>query len=117
MCIASSDSEATNSVTAKLDSIPLVCITAQVPSSMIGTDIFREVDTYGISIPSIKHNLLVREIRELPQVSCNALRIAESGHPGLEWIDILKDEQTAGIALDELPPSVLPDGVPCFQQS
>ncbi|WP_275896195.1 thiamine pyrophosphate-binding protein, partial [Klebsiella pneumoniae] len=62
VCIASSGPGATNLVTAiadaKLDSIPLVCITGQVPSSMIGTDAFQEVDTYGISIPITKHNHL-----------------------------------------------------------
>ncbi|MFY3762704.1 thiamine pyrophosphate-binding protein, partial [Escherichia coli] len=98
VCIASSGPGATNLVTAiadaKLDSIPLVCITGQVPSSMIGTDAFQEVDTYGISIPITKHNHLVRDIRELPQVIGDAFRIAESGRPGPVWIDVPKDVQT-----------------------
>ncbi len=72
VCIASSGPGATNLVTAiadaKLDSIPLVCITGQVSSSMIGTDAFQEVDTYGISIPITKYNHLVRDISDLPQV-------------------------------------------------
>ncbi|WP_038931291.1 thiamine pyrophosphate-binding protein, partial [Yersinia pestis] len=72
---------------AKLDSIPLVCITGQVPSSMIGTDAFQEVDTYGISIPITKHNYLVRDISELAQVIPQAFRIAQSGRPGPVWID------------------------------
>ncbi len=68
---------------------------------MIGTDAFQEVDTYGISIPVTKHNYLVRNINELPQVICDAFRIAESGRPGPVWIDIPKDVQTATIELTE----------------
>lgn len=68
VCIASSGPGATNLVTAiadaKLDSIPLVCITGQVSSAMIGTDAFQEVDTYGMSIPITKHNYLVRDIAQ-----------------------------------------------------
>ena len=107
VCIACSGPGATNLVTAiadaRLDSIPLVCITGQVPASMIGTDAFQEVDTYGISIPITKHNYLVRNIAELPQVICDAFRIAQSGRPGPVWIDIPKDVQTAEITLSELP--------------
>lgn len=118
VCIASSGPGATNLVTAiadaKLDSIPLVCITGQVPSSMIGSDAFQEVDTYGISIPITKHNYLVRSISELPQVICDAFRIAESGRPGPVWIDIPKDVQTAEIELDQLPPIAQPDTPPAF---
>ncbi len=118
VCIASSGPGATNLVTAiadaKLDSIPLVCITGQVPSSMIGTDAFQEVDTYGISIPITKHNHLVRDIRELPQVIGDAFRIAESGRPGPVWIDVPKDVQTATITLEELPPIAVPDAAPSF---
>ncbi|GDX06027.1 acetolactate synthase large subunit [Buttiauxella sp. A111] len=108
VCIACSGPGATNLVTAiadaRLDSIPLVCITGQVPKSMIGTDAFQEVDTYGISIPITKHNYLVRDITELPQVICDAFRIAESGRPGPVWIDIPKDVQTAEIDISALPP-------------
>ena len=78
VCMACSGPGATNLVTAiadaRLDSIPLICITGQVPASMIGTDAFQEVDTYGISIPITKHNYLVRHIEELPQAQ---RRIAE----------------------------------------
>ncbi|MGK9174517.1 acetolactate synthase large subunit [Yokenella regensburgei] len=107
VCIACSGPGATNLVTAiadaRLDSIPLICITGQVPASMIGTDAFQEVDTYGISIPITKHNYLVRDISELPQVVSDAFRIAQSGRPGPVWIDIPKDVQTATIELSELP--------------
>ncbi|MGL4430753.1 MAG: acetolactate synthase large subunit [Silvania sp.] len=107
VCMACSGPGATNLVTAiadaRLDSIPLVCITGQVPASMIGTDAFQEVDTYGISIPITKHNYLVRDISELPQVISDAFRIAQSGRPGPVWIDIPKDVQTAEIEIDVLP--------------
>ncbi|MDJ1653203.1 acetolactate synthase large subunit [Raoultella sp. Ech2A] len=107
VCMACSGPGATNLITAiadaRLDSIPLVCITGQVPASMIGTDAFQEVDTYGISIPITKHNYLVRDIAELPQVISDAFRIAQSGRPGPVWIDIPKDVQTATIELDVLP--------------
>lgn len=107
VCMACSGPGATNLVTAiadaRLDSIPLICITGQVSSSMIGTDAFQEVDTYGISIPITKHNYLVRDISELPQVISDAFRIAQSGRPGPVWIDIPKDVQTAEIEIDVLP--------------
>ena len=107
VCMACSGPGATNLITAiadaRLDSIPLVCITGQVPASMIGTDAFQEVDTYGISIPITKHNYLVRDIAELPQVMSDAFRIAQSGRPGPVWIDIPKDVQTATIELEALP--------------
>ena len=63
---------------------------------------FQEVDTYGISIPITKHNYLVRDISELPQVISDAFRIAQSGRRAV-WIDIPKDVQTAEIEIDVLP--------------
>lgn len=107
VCMACSGPGATNLVTAiadaRLDSIPLICITGQVPASMIGSDAFQEVDTYGISIPITKHNYLVRHIEELPQVMSDAFRIAQSGRPGPVWIDIPKDVQTAVLRLKHSP--------------
>ncbi|MBB1526760.1 acetolactate synthase large subunit [Pectobacterium carotovorum subsp. carotovorum] len=120
VCMASSGPGATNLLTAiadaKLDSIPLVCITGQVPSSMIGTDAFQEVDTYGISIPVTKHNYLVRDINELPRVIPEAFRIAQSGRPGPVWIDIPKDIQNATIELSELPGVFPLDAPPAIPQ-
>ncbi|WP_233955797.1 acetolactate synthase large subunit [Pectobacterium versatile] len=120
VCMASSGPGATNLLTAiadaKLDSIPLVCITGQVPSSMIGTDAFQEVDTYGISIPATKHNYLVRDINELPRVIPEAFRIAQSGRPGPVWIDIPKDIQNATIELSELPDVFPLDTPPAIPQ-
>ena len=86
VCFATSGPGATNILTAiadaYLDSIPVICITGQVPLSMIGTDAFQEVDTYGMSIPVTKHNFLVRSAAELLQVIPEAFRIATSGRPG-----------------------------------
>lgn len=116
VCMASSGPGATNLVTAiadaKLDSIPLVCITGQVPSSMIGTDAFQEVDTYGMSIPVTKHNYLVRDVTELLHVIPEAFRLAESGRPGPVWVDIPKDVQTAKIWIEKMPEPGRPDEPP-----
>lgn len=115
VCFASSGPGATNLVTAiadaKLDSIPMVAITGQVPLSMIGTDAFQEVDTYGMSIPITKHNFLVRHVSELLTVIPEAFRIAMSGRPGPVLVDIPKDVQTALIDVEDLPtPATLARG-------
>ncbi|MDR2980834.1 MAG: biosynthetic-type acetolactate synthase large subunit [Puniceicoccales bacterium] len=109
-CVATSGPGATNLITAiadaRLDSIPLVAITGQVASSLIGTDAFQEVDTYGMTVPITKHNFLVHDIAELLRVVPLAFEIAESGRPGPVVIDVPKDVQTAVIDLedDQLPP-------------
>ncbi|MCB1897996.1 acetolactate synthase large subunit [Cognatazoarcus halotolerans] len=112
VCFASSGPGATNLVTAiadaKLDSIPMVAITGQVPLSMIGTDAFQEVDIYGMSIPITKHNFLVRHVSELPTVIPEAFRIAMSGRPGPVLVDIPKDVQTAVIDVEDLPEPARP---------
>ena len=98
VCIASSGPGATNLLTAvadaKLDSIPLVAITGQVPRALIGTDAFQEVDTYGLSIPIAKHSFLVRSASQLLEAVPRAFRIAASGRPGPVVIDVPKDVQT-----------------------
>ena len=77
---------ATNAVTgltdALMDSIPLVCITGQVPTHLIGMDAFQEADTVGITRPCTKHNWLVRDVRDLPRIMHEAFYIATSGRPG-----------------------------------
>ncbi|UCV17994.1 acetolactate synthase large subunit [Ferribacterium limneticum] len=107
VCLASSGPGATNLLTAiadaKLDSIPLVAITGQVPKAMIGTDAFQEVDTYGLSIPITKHNFLVSSAEELLEVIPRAFRIAASGRPGPVLVDIPKDVQTQAIDVSEWP--------------
>ncbi|WP_419911078.1 acetolactate synthase 3 large subunit [Hoeflea sp.] len=90
---------ATNVVTALqdalMDSIPLVCISGQVPTPLIGSDAFQECDTVGITRPCTKHNWLVREVSELPRVLHEAFRIAQTGRPGPVVVDIPKDVQFA----------------------
>jgi len=107
VCLASSGPGATNLLTAiadaKLDSIPLVAITGQVPRAMIGTDAFQEVDTYGLSIPITKHNFLVTSVEELLEVIPRAFRIAASGRPGPVLIDIPKDVQAQAIEVADWP--------------
>ncbi len=107
VCLASSGPGATNLLTAiadaKLDSIPLVAITGQVPKAMIGTDAFQEVDTYGLSIPITKHNFLVSSAEELLEVIPRAFELAASGRPGPVLVDIPKDVQMQVIDIEEWP--------------
>lgn len=107
VCLASSGPGATNLLTAiadaKLDSIPLVAITGQVPKAMIGTDAFQEVDTYGLSIPITKHNFLVSSAEELLEVIPRAFELAASGRPGPVLVDIPKDVQMQVIDIGEWP--------------
>ena len=90
---------ATNAVTplqdALMDSIPLVCLTGQVPTSLIGSDAFQECDTVGITRPCTKHNWLVKDVNELASIIHEAFRIARSGRPGPVVVDIPKDVQFA----------------------
>ena len=90
---------ATNAVTgitdALMDSIPLVCITGQVPTHLIGTDAFQECDTVGITRPCTKHNYLVKDVADLPRVLHEAFHIATTGRPGPVVVDIPKDVQFA----------------------
>jgi len=93
---------ATNAVTgladALMDSIPLVCITGQVATHLIGNDAFQECDTVGITRPCTKHNWLVRDIADLPRILHEAFYVASSGRPGPVVVDIPKDIQfTKGI--------------------
>ncbi|EXI74931.1 MAG TPA: acetolactate synthase large subunit [Candidatus Accumulibacter phosphatis] len=116
VCMASSGPGATNLLTAiadaKLDSIPLVAITGQVPRAMIGTDAFQEVDTYGLSIPITKHNFLVGSAEELLQVIPRAFRIAASGRPGPVLVDIPKDVQNQVIEVADWPAPGCADPLP-----
>jgi len=90
---------ATNAVTgltdALCDSIPLVCITGQVPTHLIGNDAFQECDTVGITRPCTKYNYLVKNVADLPRVLHEAFHIAKSGRPGPVVVDIPKDVQFA----------------------
>jgi acetolactate synthase-1/2/3 large subunit len=116
VCLASSGPGATNLLTAiadaKLDSIPLVAITGQVPKAMIGTDAFQEVDTYGLTVPITKHNFLVSSVEELLEVIPRAFAIAASGRPGPVLIDIPKDVQTRAIEVTAWPAPAMRDTPP-----
>ena len=88
---------ATNAVTALtdayMDSVPIVCISGQVPTHLIGTDAFQECDTTGITRPCTKHNWLVKDIKDLPKIIHKAFEVATTGRPGPVLVDIPKDVQ------------------------
>jgi acetolactate synthase-1/2/3 large subunit len=95
VCCATSGPGATNLVTglvdAMMDSIPIVALTGQVTSKLIGSDAFQEADTFGITRSCTKHNYLVKSIAELPQIIHEAFYIAATGRPGPVLVDITKD--------------------------
>ena len=107
VCLATSGPGATNLVTAiadaRMDSIPLVCITGQVPQAMMGTDAFQEVDICAICAPITKRHYLVRSAAELLDVIPAAFQVAASGRPGPVLIDIPKDVQLERLSIAEWP--------------
>ena len=98
VCIATSGPGATDLVTgiatAMLDSIPMVAITGNVPSTLIGKDSFQEIDITGVTLPITKHNYFVHRIEDLADSIREAFQIAKSGRPGPVLIDVPKDVQT-----------------------
>ncbi|RAI87113.1 biosynthetic-type acetolactate synthase large subunit [Algoriphagus yeomjeoni] len=98
VCIATSGPGATNLITgladAQIDSTPLVCITGQVASHLLGTDAFQETDVVGISMPGTKWNIQVRRVEDIAPAIAKGFYIAKSGRPGPVLIDITKDAQT-----------------------
>ncbi|MGQ0648748.1 MAG: biosynthetic-type acetolactate synthase large subunit [Gemmatimonadaceae bacterium] len=104
VCIGTSGPGATNLITpiadAFMDSTPLVVITGQVNSALLGTDAFQETDITGITIPITKHNYLVRNAPELPRVFREAFHLAATGRPGPVLIDVTKDAQQASVVPD-----------------
>ena len=109
VCIATSGPGATNLVTpiadAYLDSVPMVAITGQVGSPLLGTDAFQEADIRGITMPITKHNLMVTKAEEIPSAIAAAFHIASTGRPGPVLVDIPKDVQNAEIEF-AWPPKV-----------
>lgn len=110
VCLVTSGPGATNVVTALtdalMDSIPMVCISGQVPTFLIGTDAFQEADTTGITRACTKHNYLVKSVEDLPHILHEAFHVARSGRPGPVLIDLPKDIQFAEgayIARDNAP--------------
>ena len=105
VCLATSGPGATNLVTgimtAHMDSIPLLAITGQVTSTLLGKDAFQESDIVGITVPITKNNYLVQDIRELPRILKEAYYIASTGRPGPVLVDIPRDIQLEEISYDE----------------
>jgi acetolactate synthase-1/2/3 large subunit len=104
VCIATSGPGATNLVTgiatAMLDSIPIICITGQVSSKVLGTDAFQEIDITGITLPITKHNFLVTRAEDIAPTLREAFQIATTGRPGPVLVDITKDAQQATAPFD-----------------
>jgi acetolactate synthase I/II/III large subunit len=118
VAIATSGPGATNLVTgiatALMDSSPLVCITGQVTSSLIGYDAFQEIDITGITLPVTKHNYLVTDVNDLDHVLREAFYIARSGRPGPVLVDIPKDIQNTEI---DWEPDKLPLSLPGYRMT
>jgi acetolactate synthase-1/2/3 large subunit len=112
VCVVTSGPGATNIVTglatAYMDSIPIVALTGQVPTAMIGNDAFQEADTTGITRPVTKHNFIVKDPEELPTVMKKAFFIASTGRPGPVLVDLPKDILTATIDFEYPEKLVIP---------
>ena len=108
VCVATSGPGASNLVTGiadgLLDSVPMVCITGQVGTPLLGTDAFQELDVFGMTMPIVKHSFLVRSVDDLPHVLREAFRLAREGRPGPVLIDLPKDVQVG--AATHLPAHV-----------
>ena len=118
VCVATSGPGASNLITgiadAMLDSVPMVCLTGQVATHLMGTDAFQELDVFGLTLPIVKHSYIVRRVEDLPQVVREAFRIAREGRPGPVLIDLPKDVQMADASHlpDHVPASVDPIPAP-----
>ncbi len=102
VCVATSGPGASNLVTgiadAMLDSVPMVVITGQVPTTLMGTDAFQELDVFGMTLPMVKHSFVARRVEDLPMMVGEAFRLARSGRPGPVLIDLPKDVQVGDAA-------------------
>ena len=102
VCVATSGPGASNLVTgiadAMLDSVPMVVITGQVPTTLMGTDAFQELDVFAMTLPMVKHSFIARRVEDLPMMVAEAFRLARSGRPGPVLIDLPKDVQIAAAA-------------------
>jgi len=110
VCFATSGPGATNTVTgiatAYMDSVPLLVITGQVPSMLLGKDSFQEIDITGMTLPITKHSYLVRDVNDLASVLDEAMSIAVSGRPGPVLVDITKDAFTAVTGFEQNKPAL-----------
>jgi acetolactate synthase-1/2/3 large subunit len=114
VCMATSGPGATNLVTgianAMMDSVPIVCITGNVASPLMGTDAFQEIDILGVTLPIVKHSWIARDPNDIPALIAEAFHVATTGRPGPVLIDLPKDVQV-GLALapeSYVPPHLLP---------
>ncbi|WHS51199.1 acetolactate synthase large subunit [Rothia sp. SD9660Na] len=114
VAIATSGPGATNLLTAiadaNMDSVPLVCITGQVSSKVIGTDAFQEADIVGMTMPIAKHSFMVRDAQEIPRCIATAFKIAATGRPGPVLVDITKDAQQGMMDFSWPPANTDPRG-------
>lgn len=112
VCIATSGPGATNLVTAimdaHMDSVPMVAITGQVSSGVIGTDAFQEADIVGITMPITKHSFLVTDPNDIPHVMAEAFHLASTGRPGPVLVDVAKDAQQGQMTFSWPPKIDLP---------
>ena len=119
VCMGTSGPGATNLVTgigtAMLDSIPMVAITGNVPSALIGKDAFQEIDITGITLPMTKHNYLVRDANDLPRVIAEAFHIARTGRPGPVHVDITKDALQQETTAEHPSEAEIVAGLPGFR--
>ncbi|MBL8256313.1 MAG: acetolactate synthase 2 catalytic subunit [Pseudoxanthomonas mexicana] len=118
VCVATSGPGASNLVTgiadAMLDSVPMVCLTGQVATTLMGTDAFQELDVFGLTLPIVKHSFVARRVDDLPEMVREAFRIAREGRPGPVLIDLPKDVQMSDASHlpDHVPASVDPIPAP-----
>lgn len=114
VALATSGPGATNLLTAiadaNMDSVPLVCITGQVSSKVIGTDAFQEADIVGMTMPITKHSFMVRDAQEIPRCIATAFKIAATGRPGPVLVDITKDAQQGMMDFSWPPANTDPRG-------
>lgn len=119
VCLATSGPGATNLVTglatAYMDSVPVVAITGQVGTGLLGRDSFQEADITGITLPVTKHNYLVRDIKDLPRVIKEAFHIASTGRPGPVLVDLPKDISLTKAKVDYPKEINLPGYKPTYQ--
>ncbi len=119
VCIATSGPGATNLVTAimdaHMDSVPIVAITGQVSSGVIGTDAFQEADIVGITMPITKHSYLVTDPQDIPRVLAEAFHLASTGRPGPVLVDVAKDAQQGKMTFSWPPVIDLPGYRPVFR--
>lgn len=119
VCIATSGPGATNLVTAimdaHMDSVPIVAITGQVSSAVIGTDAFQEADIVGITMPITKHSYLVTDPNDIPRVLAEAFHLASTGRPGPVLVDVAKDAQVGPMTFSWPPVIDLPGYRPVFR--